>query len=235
MTDQWRLSHRFGDARSGAVLLAVALLLSPALHADNDQTWLALAANGPVQSDSRWHFWFDGHARSRTDSDRLGLSILRPGIGYRLKSGTRLWVGYARTVNRRPGSDPEEHRYWQQATYALGTPFGGRLNGRSRLEQRTFEGTADIGHRYRQSFRFTRPLRGDRWSWFFANELFLTFNDTDFGQSSGYEQNRAYLGLAWRVAPGTRIDLSYLNNHLNPGTGGSFTNHNLSLALALSW
>jgi len=68
-------------------------------------------------------------------------------------------------------------------------------------------------------------------SYVVANETFIGLNDADWGQRSGYDQNRAFLGLAWQTTQKLRIELGYLNNHVEGRTTGDQTNHVLSLAL----
>ncbi len=214
----------------GIGLLAALTCLFPLqAWAGEQQTWLAVATNGPVQADSNWLYWFDGHARSQDDASGLGVSIIRPALGYKVSDKLSLWAGYARVVARRAGPDTEEHRIWQQATYPVADLFGGKLSGRTRLEQRLIEGAGDTGHRIRQFWRWSRPIQGTDWSWVLGNETFIAFNNTDFGQDSGYLQNRASLGFAWQ-AGGPRVEIGYLNNHIDR-PGADNTNHNITLAL----
>lgn len=212
-------------------LLTFALLATANTHAGDEQTWLALATTGSLAQDSKWLYWFDGHARSRDDANGLGVSIIRPGFGYKVSSKLTLWAGYGRIVARRDGPDAQENRIWQQATYPVTTLFGGRLSGRTRLEQRLIESADDTGYRIRQFFRWSRPIGGSDWSWLVANETFIGFNSTDFGQQSGYQQNRAYAGFAMAFAQGKRLELTYLNNHLDGGSSADSTNNNISLAV----
>lgn len=214
-----------------AAILTLTLLPAVNAIAGDEQTWLALATTESIAQDSKWLYWFDGHARSRDDANGLGVSIIRPGIGYRISSKLTLWAGYGRIVARRDGPDAQENRVWQQATYPITQVLGGKLSGRTRLEQRRIEGADNTGHRIRQFFRWSRPIGGSNWSWLIANETFIGFNETDFGQQSGYQQNRAFAGLALQVAEGKRLEVTYLNNHLDGGRGSDSTNNNISLAL----
>ena len=212
--------------------LMIALLSCGATLAvadDPDQIWTSVNTNGVLTEGSKWRYWFDGHARSRNNLDGLGVSIIRPALGYAVSDRLTLWAGYARVVARRDGPDGEENRYWQQGTFPLGSLWGGNLSGRTRLEQRTFEGADDIGHRIRQAIRWERPIPDTDFSWLFFDELFVGLNSTDFGQRSGYDQNRAYFGVAWRPTSKYRFELTYLNNNIDSANGSS-TNHNLSLA-----
>lgn len=196
------------------------------------QSWNAIAVAGPVADDSRLLFWFDGHARYRDDASDLGVTILRPAIGWRVDESLDLWAGYARVVSRsddRPNI--EEDRFWQQATYPMRPIFGGSVGGRSRLEQRFRNSGEDTGWRFRQFIRWARPVSGTNFSVVAWDEIFINLNDADWGQREGFDQNRLFIGGAWHLDERTRIEAGYLNNILDtPGTDEQ-TNHNLSLTL----
>ncbi len=80
--------------------------------------------------------WFDAHARFREGGDQLDTTIVRAGLGWRATPRLDLWAAYAHVTLRRDGPDGVEHRTWQQATYPITEIGGGRLAGRTRLEQR---------------------------------------------------------------------------------------------------
>lgn len=209
--------------------LAAAILCAVPGHAGDNQLWTAIVIDGPVAPDSRLLAWFDGHARFRDDASELGVSIIRPGIGYRAAPGLDLWAGYARVTTQLDGPDIKENRAWQQASFSAGRLFGGSLSGRSRLEQRFRSTGDDVGHRFRQFFRWSRPLNSD-FSLVLWDELFLALNTTDWGQRDGFDQNRLFVGGAWHIAESIRLDAGYLHNRLGR-SGGKRTNHNLSLSL----
>ena len=80
-----------------AALLAVVLPAS--VKADDNQLWAAFLLNGPVSDDNNFLVWFDGHARFRDDASDLGVSIIRPGVGWRMNDTVSLWAGYARVIS----------------------------------------------------------------------------------------------------------------------------------------
>lgn len=218
-----------------SVALVITGLQGTALAQDNEsdfQAWTALAVSGPVEKDSRFLLWFDGHARFRDDASELGVSIIRPGIGWRINDNLDAWLGYARVVSRSDTApNVEENRIWQQATYSLPQIFGGNFSGRTRLEQRFRDTGDDTGWRVRQFIRWERPFVGSEFSIVAWDEVFVGVNDTDWGQRSGFDQNRLFLGGAWRFSNRARLEVGYLNNALNlPGTDDQ-TNHNISAAL----
>lgn len=195
------------------------------------QSWNAIAIAGPVKDDSRLLLWFDGHARFNNDASDLGVSIIRPALGWRVNDNLDAWAGYARVVSRDDGRpDIEEDRFWQQATYSLPDVFGGGLGGRSRLEQR-FRGTGETGWRYRQFVRWARPIGNSDLSAVVWDELFLNINEADGVQRSGFDQNRLFVGAAWRFTQSGRFEAGYLNNILDTPLDEEQVNHNLSLTL----
>jgi len=219
-----------------ALWALVFLTLAPRAMAVDDQVWFALSANGPMQEDSRLLLWFDAHARYRDGATDLGVTIIRPGIGWQVTDTTKAWAGYARVVGRRNnGPNVEEDRAWEQLTYSVVDLFGGSVTGRTRLEQRYIDGADDTGHRLRQSLRWTRPIGASDWSWVAANEIFINLNNTDYGADTGYGQNRVYAGLGWKPVPGLGFEFTYLNNHIDNPLGDNAKNNNFTVSMSLRW
>ena len=209
------------------------MVLAPHCFASGDnQAWNAVALAGPVEQDSRLQIWFDGHARFRDDGSELGVSIIRPALGWRFSDRWTFWTGYARVTSHLSGPDIEEDRLWQQATFPIARVFGGNLSGRTRLEQRRRNTGDQTGHRLRQFVRWARPVSETKLSVIVWAELFVGLNDTDWGQRSGFDQNRLFTGVGWQFTPKLRLEGGYLNNYLDVGPGP--TNHNVSLMLAVS-
>ena len=217
----------------GAVASLAAAANAGAQDIDSDfQAWNALAIAGPVKDDGRFLLWFDAHARFRDDASDLGVSILRPAVGWRVNSNLDVWAGYARVVSRASGrANIEEDRTWQQATYSLPSILNSSLSGRSRLEQRYRETGDDTGWRFRQFVRWAKPINESPFSIVVWDELFLNINDADWGQRGGFDQNRLFVGAAWHVSDNARFEGGYLNNILDTPTSEEQINHNLSLTL----
>lgn len=214
------------------LIICIQVVISPA-RAQDTQLWTALISNGPVKKDSRLLLWFDGHARYSDDVSRLGVSILRPAIGYKLNNNISLWTGYAYVVSRADGrNNIIDQRIWQQATYSIGQGDWGSLSGRTRLEQRFLNTGDDTGYRLRQFVRYTKPL-APKWKFVAWNEIFIALNDTDFGAEDGLDQNRTFVGANFAVSKRFSLEAGYLLNRLRrPGADG-LTNHNISLNFVL--
>jgi hypothetical protein len=194
---------------------ASALTFAPPALAEPDQVWAGVFASGTPVDGSRLLLWFDGHARYREGGDELDVSIVRPGVGWRVDDGVDVYAGYARVTLHRDGGDLGEDRFWQQALYPLGKFGGATLSGRTRLEQRWRETGDDTGWRLRQFVRLGVPIEGGPFSIVVWDEVFLGLNDADWGQASGYDQNRLFLGAAWRVNDRVRLEGGYLNQDIN--------------------
>lgn len=211
-----------------AILMSFAMALSGTARAQDTQLWTALFSNGPVNDESRLLLWFDGHARYSDDVGRLGVSIIRPGIGYKLNDRISLWTGYAWVVSRADGrNNITDNRIWQQATYKIADGAWGTLSARTRLEQRFLNTGDETGWRLRQFVRWAKPV-SDRWTVTAWNETFIALNDTDFGAQAGYDQNRTFAGLRWRAAKKFSLEGGYLFNDTN---ASDQQNHNISLSL----
>ena len=228
---------RFRPGKSvlrGLLVVSVLIAAAAPAAANDNQGWTALFVNGPIAADDQLLFWFDGHARFRDDAEELGVSIIRPGLGWKVSNRLSLWGGVARVTVYRDGPDIDEDRIWQQATYSLGTPFGGSLSGRSRLEQRFRDDQGDdTGWRFRQFVRWAKPIGDGPFGWLVWNELFWGLNDADWGQRDGFDQNRLLLGITWQWNDRTRLEAGYLNNVLDQPVGSDLTNHNVSAGVVV--
>lgn len=202
---------------------------------DDIGQWNALFTQGrvsPSDSNSRLRWWFDGHYRMFDDNDGFGQSIIRPGIGIDVGKNSALWAGYGwiRTSPIR-GDDIDEHRIWQQWTWSRKCdPFKVAL--RTRFEQRFFESSDDTGLRLRQFARFQKNLGPCGKRTFVAwDELFIGLNDTDFGQRSGFDQNRIFVGIGLKRHHNSnwRMEVGYMNQTVNQSGPTNRSNHILAV------
>ena len=200
--------------RASARLVLAPLLLGwsvPALADDDGQAWSQLLVQGPIKGDVI--FWAEAQTRL-TDATRATQIVLRPAIGVRLARDTTAHFGYA-FVHTDPanGAATNEHRLWQQLSFPiLRTPRGLYVWGRSRIEQRKFEGRRDTGVRLRQFVRAQMPLRrGGKLSGVVFVEGFYAANTTDWGARAGMDQVRSFAGVSIPLGRQVSIEPGYLN------------------------
>ncbi len=195
--------------------LAPAVAAGPVYAADQDfQVWSANTAT--IDLDKRWVLWLEAQFRISDNASRLGQTLIRPGIGYRLDPNTTVTLGYAYVP-----TDPvgprflSEHRIWEQLAFRLaGNGKGITLTGRTRLEQRFVEGTGSMGWRLRQQVRLTAPITGKVKALVWT-EPFIAFNDTRWGQRSGFDRLRTCAGLVLPLTKNINAEPGYINQWVN--------------------
>lgn len=187
------------------------------------QTWGQVTARGNFKAlgNEKVLWWLEGQGRFGNDSSRFTQGIIRPGIGYAVTDKLSVWLGYAWIPTSVPFSGRagpyNEHRIWQQILYNNRFSFGA-LQSRTRFEQRYFDipGSTDVGYRVRQLFKLTIPVTEiPNLSLVFANEIFMNTNSIDTGTSSGFDQNRAFGGIAYRFSPIVTGEIGYMNHYFN--------------------
>ena len=204
------------------------------------QTWGAVVASGVIgDQSSTLRFWLEGQGRFNDDSSRFNQGIVRTALGIAVAPRTTLWAGYAFIPNNPPGRGDTivEHRAWQQLTWSAATPLlGFTLATRTRLEQRTVEGTDDTGWRFRQFAKLSRPIAASKWLYVSLwDEIFLNFNDTDWGANGGFDQNRLFGGIGINLSADAKAEIGYLHQLVRLDGREDQQNHILSLTVLLSY
>lgn len=230
--------------RTACCIAAIVALGGPlqAQTIEDEGWWGAVFTQGdlptPNGQSTKWRWWFDGHARFQDDADGFNVSIVRPGIGYKLTDTATLWAGYG-WIRNSPiggGSDFDENRIWQQITWSR-KAGAFNIGFRSRLEQRFVETGDDTGWRSRNFISARAPLAGsDRLTFVAWDEVFTHLNATDFGARTGFDQNRAFIGLGWKWdvnTPKSRVEFGYLNQYIDSSSGPNRMNHILAVNLFL--
>lgn len=234
------------DRRRLCHLLLATILLLPSVTATADpledfHTWLNVTATGTLGgATSPWRFWMEMQGRFDDDSSRFFQSIVRPGVGYTLSPSTSLWAGYAWIPTDPPGNGPgtlTEHRGWQQLIWNAPQPVAGfNFTSRSRLEQRNLDSGDDVGWRVRQLLRTVHPLGTDTpWTLVVQDELFVNLNSTDWGAADGFDQNRGFAGVGYKLSAHARTEVGYMNHYLRRSGNVDRMNHLLSLNLFLTF
>ena len=152
------------------------------------------------------------------DNGSIDTLLMRGALGYQLSPNIGIYQGYALI----PTYDPNrvEHRSFQEllAKQKLHT---GTLTHRLRFEQRLLEGVDDIALRVRYFGRFTYPLTHlhENLSFALNEEVFIHVNDSDRGPQSGFNQNRLFVGLNYRMSKALAFDVGYQNQFINGQRG----------------
>ena len=181
--------------------------------------------NNPDLKKFRW--WMEGQGRFGNDASQFTQSLIRPGLGYAITDKIVVWAGYAWAPTAEPLSIAHpynEHRLWEQVTWADNFSFG-RLSARGRFEQRFFDhnapinGSNDVNHRFRQLVKLAVPMPSidPNLSFIVQSELFINMTNANNPGfiSQGYDQNRAFVGLGYKVNQYATVELGYMNQFIN--------------------
>ena len=147
-----------------------------------------------------------------TDGDVRQL-LMRGALGYQLSENTGLYQGYAVIPTYEPKK--VEHRSFQELL--ISDPWESfKLVHRVRFEQRLLEGSENIALRGRYFIRFTKPIPSlENFSLASNEEVFFNLNDANNGPDTGFDQNRLFLGVNYRVSKSLSFDLGYQHQHVN--------------------
>lgn len=226
----------------GLMILLTAANASAELNLNDDfATWGAIQGQGSFASDnprvSQWQWWLEGQMRFFNDAERLGQTLVRPGVGYKVLDNLSVWLGYA-WINTRPrdGAKTNENRIWQQLSWNKAYAWG-NLSTRTRLEQRFLNNGDDTGWRFRQFVKYTHPLFSERLYASVWDEVFVNINSTDWGADNGFAQNRAFIGIGLYVDEQRHFwfELGYLNQYINIPERIDRMNHIISTNLFIRY
>lgn len=197
------------------LLAAATLALPAAAHAadEDSQGWLTLSTSGSLSGKVMGSL--EVVARTSDDQHRLYETEVIPHIGYKLSKNATIWAGYNyNNTYRGPLPTIHENRIREQLNLSLGTVAGGALGARTLLEQRFRNTGNDTGWRLRQQIKWTRPFRkGGKTALVLWHDSFISFNDTDWGQVSGYNRMRNFIGVGVPLAKPLKAEIGYLNQY----------------------
>lgn len=177
--------------------IAALAALPQRAHAQTDQEfgiWTGLFVTGQVHAEApSLTSWFDLQGRREANGTTL---ILRPGIGYQIRSWASMWLGYAWVAGfvDETGARVDENRIWEQVTLDYRNVPGFLMQSRTRFEQRFADG--DVGYRYRQAVRFNyQPRSSLPLGLILWDEVFIGMGGSA-RWTKGFDQNRLFVGPA---------------------------------------
>ncbi len=165
-------------------------------------------------------------------NNALDTLLLRAALGYQITPHIGLYQGYAYI----PSYDPKnvEHRSFQELFIKQPLQSKGALAHRLRFEQRFIDNADETAYRLRYFSRYTHPLKQLHPSLSLAinEEIFINLNDADNGPQSGFNQNRLFVGLNYRINPTLAYEVGYQNQIINVASNSNnIMNHILFFGL----
>lgn len=240
------------DARRRAAPLRLAAMFvllgaAPAHSADEDfRIWenvTAIARLGSIEPGlDKWRLWLEGQGRFRDEARTADQALARGGVGYQLTDRASFWLGYAHVATFPESARPQhENRIWQQMMLTDSAPFGD-LTSRTRLEQRLIQNVDKVELRLREFVRVSHPLAtGSPLSLVVWDEVFVRLNSATPSARFGFDQNRAFAGIAYSFSPQARVEIGYMNQLIltrqttrSNATFDQRMNHIMSVSLFLN-
>ncbi|WP_426734747.1 DUF2490 domain-containing protein [Myxococcus faecalis] len=196
------------------LVLLLCVVASPAALArpisSEAQFWYTVSAQGPIAEP--FLYYLEAQPRFGEDDAR---AILRAAGGTRVTQDLSLWLGYGWIPVWVWDGDPalrqNESRLYQQLLF---TPRLGEVRTvvRARLEQRFLPGTTEVSHRARVMLRGALPVAAEgRLSLIVWDEAFVHLNSVDSGPRRGFDMNRAFVGVGWKLGDHSAVEVGYLN------------------------
>lgn len=223
-----------GQIKLAVILFAISLAM-PALAADDITqdagSWAQVVAEGSLgfidPSLSKGRVWLEGQARINDNWDHFYQGMVRTAVGYSLSDRATIWAGYTWLPTQNLGkSYVNQQDVWPAFRYVLPTEFG-TLTFRTMFESNFLQGS-DVRFRPRQMIKFMHPFEFEpRLSLIAWDEFFIRVNSTQFGGKSGFDQNRAFVGLGWTFNKNVRFEGGYMNQYLDDLTHTNNTMRNL--------
>ena len=200
-------------------------------------SWMTITAGGPLGATETRLSWSGmGQVRAVENSGGYHIGVVSGSLGYKVSPQTSVGLaGFIYHIDPSNVDDFYERRLSQQLVWTRsGSPV--TLTLRGRVEQRFFTTGDDVGLRVRALLRLRAPLSDDtRFGVEGYQESFISLRDTDWGATSGYRQNRVYVGAWWWLNSTESVKLSagYLNQTGFRSQARDLMNHLLAVQLAV--
>ncbi|MBY0472098.1 DUF2490 domain-containing protein [bacterium] len=193
------------------------------------QLWVQAQVRGKISE--QYRYYFEVFPQLSKSASALNLIEFHAAGALQLDKPKSFWFGYAWIPIFQDGRR-NEHRIWQQFLYESETPPL-KWHNRARLEERFFPQT-DVGIRLRYMLRLLYGLDDTKvWSIAVSNEVMLNVNQVPSGPRSGFDQNRFFFGMRYRMG-NIAIEPGYLNNFVEGDPSGDRMNHVANVAIEIN-
>ncbi len=201
--------------------------------------WTAAFINGKFGKDSPWNYMFEANIRSsqypqafNNNSYDIGSVPIRLGFGYQIDKENSVMLGYLYQYSQPPYAkqDINENRAWQQYMNIQDFKEDGKLQFRTRFEQRTIEEGEGTALRGRQQIKYSYPIEKN-WGLAVSEEVFVNFNTVSWGPVGGFDQNRFFIGPYVQLNQDIKIESGYQSVFINKDIIDDQLNHIFAINL----
>lgn len=216
------------------LLAAAALLALPAAPAAADeinhgrQLWGSIQASAPLGDD--WSATLDIQPRLSSDNAATApMTIIPPVISYRVSDDVIVSGGYlyAWIDGEQLPRGFTEHRFFQSASYRLGTIGKLGVRAQTRVEQRQRTIGKDWNLRLAQQLLFALPLseKPGGVTAVASTELYWNLSEADWGARKGYDDLWSFVGFQVPLSEDAAMEVGYLNQRQRAVLGRANMNH----------
>jgi hypothetical protein len=202
-----------------------------AAQAQSGNVWESPAVGLEYRIDRSWSFHLDAQLRFDQNMSRLRTLQVRPGFEYVLSPNWALAAGYVQFTRYLPGARQSRGPF-QDILYRSridGLPIVGRL----RWEELFFDDSRLLV-RTRALAGVRMPLWGSPWELAVSNEVFINVGTDRPTRTTGFAQNRAYVGFGRQLTAWAKGSLGYELDSIRRPNGAFLNEHNIKLNLAFS-
>jgi len=202
-----------------------------AAQAQNGSVWESPAVALEYQIDRSWSFHLDTQLRFDQNMSRLRTLQVRPGFEYALSPNWALAAGYVQFTRYLPGARQSRGPFQDilHRTRIDGLPVAGRL----RWEELFFDdGRLLVRTRALAGVRI--PLWRSPWELALSDEVFINVSTDRPARTSGFAQNRAFIGFGRQLTAWAKGSLGYELDSIRRLNGSFRNEHNIKLNLAFS-
>lgn len=223
-------------------ILLLLILLPFGVFAEEEHLfgqWTAAFINGKFGKDSPWNYMFEANIRSsqypkafHNEGYDIGSVPIRLGFGYQIDKENSVMGGYLFQFSEPPYAKYSvyENRVWQQYQNVQDFKEDGKLQFRSRLEQRTVTTSDDVGIRIRQQIKYSYPMN-KTWGFAISEEAFVNCNTVNFGPVAGFDQNRFFIGPYVQLNQDIKVEIGYQNVFISKDLVDDQMNHIMAINL----
>jgi len=189
--------------------------------------------------------WLEGQARFDNQNPASNMNwyqgMARTALGYAISDRATFWVGYTYLPTQNYGKSYQgEQDVWPAFRYVFPSSIG-TFTFREMVESRFVSGTAP-GIRPRTMLKLLHPFEFEpRFGFVAWDEVFFNLNNNvgcNCSGLSGFNQNRAFVGVSWTFNESARMEFGYMDqivNHSTPGTS-LYNNYNIvSASIFYGW
>lgn len=197
------------------------LFFSISLHTEEDHLfgqWTGININGSFWYESPWIYTFEAQIRSSEYPENgnitgydIGSIPISLGVGYKSNNNSFI-IGYQYQYIQPPlaRKDVNENTGFQQYANIQDFSSYGKVQLRTRLEERTLESYDGTAIRIRQQIKYNIPIDSS-FGFVISEECFFNFNTVSWGPDAGFDQNRFFIGPYFQVNKNIKLEIGYQN------------------------